>query len=177
VEGDTRRALATLRRFRAREDLPTYLTPYLNAWIAALGAPPPAPAPAAALETAHDLIAEGQAANRYPADRMGLIQFLTASAILNRFVTDPTAAPEDLAEAYYLLGVTEAGITRVPWPPEAELYLETAIRVAPRSPAAENAYLLLEETLTASYTGSAGTVLPPDASKKLEELRQLIEAK
>ena len=57
------------------------------------------------------------------------------------------------------------------------MYLETAIRLAPREPSALDAYLVLEEATVASYTGSQGEQLPASIAEHLEELRALVDAK
>lgn len=74
-------------------------------------------------------------------------------------------------------GVIESRIGRSFWLSQAEAYLETAIRLAPGKPVARNAYGLLAEYLTAGYSGSAGTNLPPDVREKLEVLRGISEGR
>jgi len=56
----------------------------------------------------------------------------------------------------------------------SEFYLETAIRLAPKAPFAEKAYLVLEERLVADYSGSGGTHVPDDVKALLKELREMI---
>ena len=79
-----------------------------------------------------------------------------------------------LAEAYYLLGVTDSNLSRSSWIPETEFFLEMAIRLAPTSPSAKKAYALLEKHVTMGYSGSAGLYLPPEVKTHLDELRRLI---
>ena len=81
----------------------------------------------------------------------------------------------ELAEAYYRLGIAESSISRSIWVPETEYFLETAIRIAPQSSHARNAYTFLEQFVLARYTGSAGTSLPDDVWDRLMELRGLVE--
>ena len=57
-----------------------------------------------------------------------------------------------LAEAYYLLGVAESFISRTLWMSETEFFLETAIRLAPKSVSARQAYAFLEEYVLIRYT-------------------------
>jgi hypothetical protein len=132
-------------------------------------------APDDTLPYARALIREGQQRNRFPADRLGLVHFVVASSLLHRYVdTSPFTGPP-LAEAYYLLGVTEAHISRSLWISETEFFLETAIHLAPRSGQARKAYTFLEEYILAGYTGSSGLHLPADIRAHLAELRRLVD--
>jgi len=174
VNRDYERPRTALWRFMQRTDLPLYLADRVGDWIAALGelgrVPPPVD-----LHVATELLREANNLNEYVRDRRGLVHAIVASSLLHRFVQ---AAPEDelaLAEAYYRLGIAESSISRTIWVAETEYFLETAIRIAPRSSHARNAYVFLEQYILASYTGSAGTNLPDDVWKRLMELRALIE--
>jgi hypothetical protein len=80
-----------------------------------------------------------------------------------------------LAEAYYLLGVAESYISRTLWISETEFFLETAIRLAPTSGPALQAYAFLEEYVLAQHMGSSGLHLPADVRARLEELRRLVD--
>ena len=82
--------------------------------------------------------------------------------------------PEQRAQAYYLLGLTDARIGRTFWLSQAEAFLETAIRLAPGEPVARQAYALLAEALVAGY-GSDDSELPPDRQVRLDELRRIAE--
>ena len=59
---------------------------------------------------------------------------------------------------------------------QTEPLLETAIRIGPGEAYAPDALALLEEFVVAGYTGSAGTHVPPDERRRLDELADLIEA-
>lgn len=174
VSRDYERPRATLWRFMQRDDLSLYLADRVGDWIAALEEFSQNPTPVA-LQTATDLLREANNRNEYVRDRRGLIHAMVASGILHQFVQ---TAPDDqlaLAEAYYRLGIAEAAISRTVWVPETEYFLETAIRVAPQSSHARNAYIFLEQYVLASYTGSAGTKLPDDVWDRLMQLRTLVE--
>ena len=97
--------------------------------------------------------------------------------MLQRFLaTTPPPSDRDAAEAYYLLGLAETHIGDTYWVSQADIYLESAIRLAPKEPFAEDAYLVLEEETVASYTGSQGEQLPASVAKHLETLRALVDA-
>ncbi len=59
---------------------------------------------------------------------------------------------------------------------QTEYLLETAIRLAPQAPFSGDAFALLEEFVASGYTGSAGTHVPPDVQRHLDELERLIDA-
>jgi hypothetical protein len=103
------------------------------------------------------------------------VHYLVASSLLQRFVDLPPPSDRDTAEAYYLLGLCETHIGDETWVSEADLYLESAIRIAPDAPFAEDAFALLEEETLAGYTGSGGPHLPEPVAEHLEELRELVD--
>ncbi len=82
----------------------------------------------------------------------------------------------DVSEAHYLLGVAEYRIHRDDWLPQAELYLEISIVLAPDAPWANPAYKLLVEKIDRTYTRLPGGRLPPDVEERLWELRQAIDS-
>jgi len=202
VAADPDRARATLRRLRARPDVPEWLDRDLEVWIDTLDSPVAAPAagpadptdPAASLDRARRLLARGEALRAVPADHTGLVHDVLASSLLYRFAelppaSTPPTAPEDAeaprgdeppsaaerAEAYYLLGLAESRIDRSYWLSPADLYLEASVRMAPGAPFARKAYALLEQRTREGYTGSSGTHLPEDVARNLDALRRLIE--
>jgi hypothetical protein len=181
VKGDSGRALETLRALEARGDVPDWLGRDLSAWIRALedlrarGAD--SATDGSALERAKALIAQAEKLREAPADHTGLVHDLVASSLLYRYTETHPRRGRDVAEAYYWLGVAESRIDRSYWLSQADLYLETAIRMAPSEPFAKDALALLSERTVAGYTGSAGTHVPPDVQAKLDELRALVAAK
>jgi hypothetical protein len=175
VQNDSRRALRTLETFRQRPDVPYSLMAYLDSWVAALTEIHALEASDDALSSARKLIREGQQRNRFPADRLGLVHFVVASSLLHRYVDTSSVTGPPLAEAYYLLGVAESYISRTLWMSETEFFLETAIRLAPTSAPARQAYAFLEEYVLVEHTGSSGLHLPADVRARLTELRRLLD--
>jgi mono/diheme cytochrome c family protein len=114
---------------------------------------------------------------RYPGDQRALIEFLLVSSQLHDLVSLPQESPAAAAEIYELLGRAELGVSQSLWHSRADLYWETAIRLAPGSQAAKRAYARLEEETHAGYTGSGGLRLPFDEVARLEELKALVEGK
>lgn len=181
VKGDSARALETLRALAARSDVPDWLARDLAAWIKALEDLRAGGAGSAAdgsrLARARALIAQAEKLREAPADHTGLVHDLVASSLLHRYTETQPHGGRDVAEAYYWLGVAESRIDRSYWLSQADLYLETAIRMAPSAPFAKDAFALLSERTVAGYTGSAGTYVPPDVQAKLDELKALVSAK
>lgn len=175
VRGDFARARRTLERFAARPDLWRHLKADVSQWTRSLQELAPLRDLPPSIATARDLIERARTLQTYPADRRGLIHYLLASSILQRVLDDAAASDRDAGEAYYLLGLCETHVGEDYWVSQADLYLETAIRMAPKEPFAEEAYLLLEEETVIAYTGNSGTELPKSVADHLEELRRLID--
>jgi hypothetical protein len=104
------------------------------------------------------------------------VHYVLASSVLHRFL-ESHPRTEDVARAYYLLGLVEFQIGRDFWIAQGEMFLETAIRLAPDSPIAVDAYALLEQEILLGYTGSSGLHLPDDERERLADLRALISAR
>jgi len=175
VRSEYDRARRTLERFAKRPDLWRHLRADVGQWIAALRELAPLQDKPPDLATARGLIEQARGLDLYPADRRGLVHYLVASSILQRLLDGGAANDRDAGEAYYLLGLCETHVGESYWVSQADVYLETAIRMAPKQPFAEEAYLLLEEETVNAYTGSGGTELPQPVADHLEELRRLID--
>lgn len=174
VARDLDRPAIALRAFQTRSDLPIYLDLQVEEWIGALSEVS-AVGDSEPLATGRQLLEEARRRNLYLQDRRGMVHALAASARLHLYVQSNPGSPESLAEAYYLLGLAESTISRTMWVPETEFFLEMAIRAAPDTDAARDAYAFLEEYVIANYTGSAGTNVPPDLWDRLIELRAMVE--
>jgi len=174
VERDPGRAKRTLEEFAARSDVSQPIRDEVTTWAEALagferdgfGGDP--------MNRASELIEDGQVLNRFPGDRAGLVQFVVASSLLHSYLDTKPADKSDMAEAFYLLGVSDSYIAVSHWVSETEYFLAQAIRLDPRGPHAINAYNFLEQYIAAGYTGSSGTNIPPDVQEGLDELRRLI---
>ncbi len=177
VRDDLERPSRTLERFRRREDVPVYLDRHIASWTAALrelGRKEPAAEPSDRLAAGRALVREAQLRSFFPADPRGLVYFVAASSELLRFVESAPTDARRLAEAYYLLGVSESHVTHSPWLSETEFFLERAIRTDPRSAFARDAYAFLEEYLIQGFTGPGTGELPADIEAYLAELRGLL---
>jgi hypothetical protein len=176
VLADYARPIPVLERLARRPDTTTYLRRHVEGWVRALEDLRSREQPPAGIEDARKLIDKARDASEFPSDRDGLVYDLAASGVLHRYVESAAPGSPARAEAYYLLGVAESRSRHNYWLSETEHYLETAIRLSPRSPYARKAYALLEEFTIFGYTGSAGTSVPPEVQAKLDELRELAYA-
>jgi tetratricopeptide (TPR) repeat protein len=175
VEDDYGRARKTLDRFAKRPDLWRHLRSDVEQWSRALQELAPYRDRTPDLASARALIDRARELETVPADRAGWVHYLAASSLLQRFLALPPPTTRDAAEAYYLLGLCETHVGDRQWVSQAGLYLESAIRLAPKEPFAAEAYLLLEEDTLVGYTGSGGPNLPDSVAKHLEELRALVD--
>ena len=129
------------------------------------------------LARARALAEAGKRARPYPFSRAGLADDLLASSILHALLEDPTQSTAERAETYYLLGLTDAQVRASPWLSDAAWYLASAIRTAPHTPVAQQAFDVYEDMTVLSWTGSAGTDVPPDVTEELDRLRALAAPK
>jgi hypothetical protein len=172
VRGDESRAARGLAVLAARDDVPPYLAKLITNWRAALVELAPLQQ-RATLGDARRVLARAAELRRYPADRSALVHDLVASGLLHRALAAGLASPDEAAEASYLLGLAELRNDPSRSLPQAEAYLESAIRTLPRSDLAREAYGVLEEQTLLGWMGSGGLELPSDVRDWLAELRAL----
>jgi len=170
VRRDLQRPDATLARLAKRRDLTDRLRGEIAHWRASLEELQKRKRSDGTLIEARRLVAKAENPQRFGDEREALVVYLEASGILHRAVAKGDLEGTDLAEAYYLLGLIETRIGRSFWLSQAEAFLETAIRTAPGTRVAEQAYAVLEDFLIAGFSGSGGTDVPPDVAAKLDEL-------
>jgi hypothetical protein len=175
VQGNYDRPVVVLQRFAERADLWERLRLDVKVWIDALPELAQRAAAEPNLAAARALIEEGHATNPLAGGHAGLAHYVVASGMLERLIEAGKELPDrDLAEAYYLLGITEARIGRNYWVTSAPFLLETAIRLAPAEPFAQEAYALLEYETLQSYQGSDFEKIPEADAARLRELSGLI---
>jgi hypothetical protein len=171
------RAARQLEQVAAREDTPFYLKRRLETWITDLKTAQRERNRDMTIERARDLF-------RQPDTRPGLLwndSQLVSDLVLSAGLRDLTASqdvdigPARLAEAYYMLGVLEARtIGLYSALPSMERFWEAAIRTAPESPYALEAYALLEESAATTFSGELPFEQTDESFARLAELRRLI---
>lgn len=180
VKKDLKRPVPVLGGMLKRADLPRFVSLQISQWIRSLDRLAKVSVKSGSeLTVARGIISRAQKSSEYPMDRSQLVDFIFASRLLNTYVQEKDVPGKksrlDLAEAYYLLGLTESLIGRSYWLSQTDFYLETAVRSAPKSRFAEKAYALLEEQVLVEYSGSGGTDIPADMQKTLDELWGLMK--
>lgn len=175
VHRDFVRAINTMEAFLKRPDVPRYLNDHITTWVETLKALQHDSSDGSELSRAQRLIQQGQKHNRFLADRRGLIYFAVASSDLHRYVSTGSKPAAQLAQAYYLLGVSDSYMPRSSWISETEFFLERAIRLAPESAIAKTAYSFLEEYVMTGFAGSAHAETLNTIYPQLSELRRLID--
>lgn len=178
VKGDLERPVPVLEKLLERPDLWTNLRSDVQRWVETLKREAAKGIRPATLEAARALLDEARDIIRHPSDRRALVHDLLASSALHRVLEQHAGeSSRDVAEAYYWLGLIETRINLNDWIfSEADFYLETAIRMAPRDPVGGKAFALLEEQTVLGWSGSGGDHMPPVVRQKLEALRVLVES-
>ena len=173
VRTDPERALRTLSDWQATRPLAPYLDDLVSTWIVSLRALSADDVPDEPLAAARRFTREARLLRRFATDRRSLVYDLAVSGLLHRTLSNDQFQGVGRAEALMLLGLAELHATHMDWPAAPDAYLEAAIRQAPGSVPAREAFLILEEETVAGYTGSGGTHLPDAVEKWLDELREL----
>lgn len=176
VKQDYERPVPVLRRFAQREDVWTELRRDVLRWADVLPVLGKRAQAHPDLATARQILAEGNALSPIPRAHAALAHWVVASGILERLIHSDARDDPDLAETYYLMGLVEARIGRHAWVTPAPFLLESAIRLAPGSAFAEDAYASLETELLSAWEGSSVQALPPEEEQRLRALRALIDA-
>lgn len=174
VRHDTARAQALLEKFAARPDVPHYLADRITAWQASLAALAPVLKGEPALDRARELFETADGLTRAPRGRERAIHDLIAASLLQRYIASQAGARgEDVAEAYYMLGIIALRTTEPKYSvPEMEGLFASAIRAAPKGPHAREAYDLLEEfgywrDLHLARAGDDSSIIDMNALRKL----------
>ncbi len=175
VKHDLDRPRPVLAKLASRPDLWTNLRSDLVRWQQTLDLHAKDSVEKPSLASARALLDEANEITAFPTDRQGLVHYLLASSQLLRYLeARANATDRDAAEAYYLLGLIESRTSLDDFVSEADFYLETAIRMAPRDPIGAEAFRLLEEETEVGWSGSGGTHMPADVRENLDVLRALV---
>jgi hypothetical protein len=174
--GDFARPIPVLERLAARPDAWANLREDAHTWAAALPSLAPT-ARMADLAKARTLVEQAKKRTRFPDDQRALVAYVAASGILHRHLAAAPARSATLGDTYYLLGACELHIHGDYWTSQADFFLESAIRAAPHTAVAREAYALLEQATLFAHTGSSGEHVPADVRRRLAELRDLASAR
>jgi hypothetical protein len=171
---EPQRAVPALEKYITRSDVPSTEKEHVRAWIRTLKTVDLAALQADALNNARSLIENAEAQREHPSDRSSLVDYVVATTLLHRYIETGPGDREEVAEAYYLMGVAEARITRSYWISETDFLLDQAIRTAPRTAVARKAFAFLSEYTISAHMESTAREVPDDMRANLDELRLLI---
>jgi hypothetical protein len=181
VNHDLARPQTAFAKLLQREDVPHYLRQHFIAWRDSLKELQGSFEKPPSVDHGRALSDQAAKLGVWPSDSAGLVYDLVASSLLNQFIEDSMALPpeqqprEQIAEALYLMGVIDGRSLDSYWVPQAENYLEAAIRMAPGTPVAKKAYSVLEENVVHGYGGFSEEHLPADIWAMLNTLRALAD--
>jgi len=171
------RAARQLEELAGRETVPFYLERRLGRWVDDLEALERSQGQEMRMARAREIFLGPDTRPGLLWDDDRLVKDLALSASLRRMVAagDRELPPAELAEAYYMLGVLEARtINLYSALPSMERFWEAAVRAAPTSSHAVEAYALMEEYAATTYSGELPFERTDDTFSRLAELRALI---
>jgi hypothetical protein len=106
--------------------------------------------------------------------KAGLVHYLRASTILHEILSDDSNS-KLYGQALYYAGLAAESLRDINFWTLHEVYYESCIRHSPFSTLAKKCYLRLEGVLRDSYSPYRGAPLPQYVSKRLFNLRALVE--
>ena len=174
VKGDMERPVATLESVEHRSAPQSAWRRDVEIWLESLQHFRNTPFIVDPLASAREVIDSATSAD-FPSERSALVDYIAASSLLHRYLASKPSGAMGVSEAHYLLGLAEYRIYPDDWLPQAELFLELAIVLAPDAPWAKPAYALLVEKIHRSYLQSPGGRLPPEVEGRLKELKEAID--
>ena len=175
VKRDPARARRDFEALAAREDLSATRRARLRAWAGALQRVELSPPVDGDLDDARELLRLAEA-RQDAAMGDALVDYVAASRVLYQYLEQDSGNVTRGAEAYYLLGLSLYRIEQNAWLPQAELFLEKAIRTAPASPHARRALALLRNRVEQTFT-VRGEEIPEDVIAHLRMLQEMVESR
>jgi len=172
---DPLKAIPALEKYITRKDVSDAEKDLVRGWIQSLKQADLSVSGGDELTVSRELIKNAEANRKFPSDRSSLVDYLVATTLLHRYIETGPTDKNDVAEAYYLMGVAESRITRSYWISETDFLLEQAIREAPKSPVAKQAFAFLSEYTISAHMESSAREVSDDLRANMEELRALIE--
>ncbi|MBX7096873.1 MAG: hypothetical protein K1X89_04090 [Myxococcaceae bacterium] len=169
VHDDAQETVAWLGELTKRPELGVALRRDVEAWLKEAEAWRAEPAPAKD-EPVAATVARARALLNAGGPLPGEVTLLRAGALLHRALArEPTG--KSRGEALYLLGLSASGTPDTFRYELDQLYFEACIRENPHSELARRCHERLESNVTLAFTGSAGTSVPPELSRKLAALK------
>ena len=124
------------------------------------------------LKLSRDLVAKARLKQQSRDDRAGDIEMMRVQALLHPLLSTEKDLNR-LGEELFLIGSASEVIRDAAMGSMHEDYYEACIRKVPHSDWSAKCYRSFEESVLLGYTGSAGTSVPEDVQKKMDELQKL----
>lgn len=179
AEESPTKSLQIVNKVLALPKLPDFLKRDFNQWKADLEAwqaekPSGKMTASQQITRAKQLIDSARELQEYPTDHIADIRYLRASNLLQQAIQQKPSAKQK-AEAFYLLGICyETMRDPLLWNLD-QYYYEACIHTLPHSSQSRSCFHNLSSDVYFGYTGSAGTKIPPDEVKRLNDLRRLTD--
>lgn len=178
VKRDPDKARSLVEQVMSASNVPQFMKENARAWLVAIAEwKKEKPVPSTENEeTLHQealrLVSRARAAQEYPLDQSGDVDYLRATAVLHDQLSkypDGKRSPASLL----LVGVCYEVLRDLNVWTLHEMYYEACVRKAPHSDVGLSCYRKLEQSYYAGYAGSAGIFLPTDVKARLTELETL----
>lgn len=177
AQEDPAKSLQVVDKILAMPNLPDFLQRDFKQWKSDLKSwqqekPSGKMTAAQQILRAKQLIDSARELQEYPTDHIADIRYLRASNQLQQAL-QLSPSSKQKAEAFYLLGLCyETMRDPLLWN-LGQYYYEACIRTLPHSAQARSCFHNLSSDVYFGYTGSAGTKIPSDEIKRLNNLQRL----
>lgn len=181
VERDPVKTLSLVRKIAANPSTPQFMKESINPWEASVQdwkreRKPLLVSPTETVNTAERMILRAQSKQKYPLDHSQDILFFRASGILHDLLAFHNANDEIKARVLYLSGMAAENTSNLNFWTLHETYYELCVQTVPHTGLARLCFERLNNSMIIGYSGSAGTSIPPEIQKKLDEMRLLSAA-
>jgi len=178
IKKDPKTVLEEINKIQEKNNVPPYVQEQIKGWRKSLEAwakEPKRPLKTSQFTLAQMRIARGQKMQGYPKDHNGDVEFLRATSLLHDFLSETRKiSPEQLTNAYLMLGTAYEVLDDLGNSNLHEYYYESCIKTAPKSKFADSCYKRLEASVYMGYSGSSGVHVPPFEKARLQQLKSLM---
>jgi len=122
------------------------------------------------------LFLKGLSKKEFEADKRGNVELWVAKRYLSPFITYFNSDP-NVIEALIMMGRIETYLKSDKEYWENNFYLKEAIRRAPGTKLARDAWMFLYEDINLGYSGSSGSIVPGSVQRMLKSYKEIAYAK
>lgn len=179
IKKDPKTVLEEINKIQEKGNVPPYVQEQIKGWRKSLEAwakEPKRPLKTSLFTLARLRVVKGQAMQAYPKDHAGDVEFLRATSLMHDFLSETRKiAPEQLANAYLMLGTAYEVLDDLGYWNLHEYYYESCIKTAPKSKLADSCYKKLEASVYLGYSGSSGVHVPEHEKARLQQLKNTMK--